>query len=1004
MKASALTMSGAITLTGYSAISFAGALWAIASSGNYVLAQIQADGTVGTTVNSSPTLPCTTICDIGGGTTAGNNLFHSFRSFSIPNGAIANFLLQTPAIANIFARVTSGTPSNIQGLIQAQGQANFFLMNPNGILFGPNAQLNIGGSFVGTTANALQFGNQGAFLASTSQNDVSLLTVKPSALLFNQLAAQTITNQSVANPINRSIVDGNGLRVRDGKSLLLVGGNVRLDGGDLRAPGGRVELGGVASNGAVGLFVDGNNLSLSFPNGVARADVTLTQGATVDVSAKGGGSIGINARNLNMAGLSLLQAGIASNKNAGNSQADNIEVNVTEKITFTDGSSVNNSVLFGAKGRAGNVLITADAIAFEGERGLSQDQKSYFRGSGAFSRVREGATGQGGNIEIRARELKLSDGAVITTSTRGKGDAGSVTIIADTVSFDGQGAFDPRLGFRQSSAAFSAVTEFGEGQGGSVDITTRSLSLTNGGAIITSTLGKGDAGNVFINADTVSFDGEGTQSDFKFSGAYSNVLPGATGKGGNVTVTAGTLSLTNGAVVTTSTQGTKNAGNAIIKEAGVVFLDGQSQGGSPSGLLARTQSSGNAGELRVNTGELIVQNGAQVSADTSGTGRAGTLLVNATDSVTVDGKNSRLNFDTRSQRGDAGDAGDLRISTQRLVVRNGAQVSARSSGAGDAGTLLVNATDSVTIDGKDSRLRFDTEGSGNAKGIRIETGQLVVQNGGQVTVSGTGTGNPGNLDVTAGTVFLNNQGGLDQRGLIAETKSGEGGNIRLQVQDTLLMRYQSLISASAQGTGNGGNVEIEAPNGLVVAILSENSDIVASAIQGNGGIARAKAAGVFGFRQFRGFRTSESDFTASSELGIDGRLEIITPDRRLEELPADFETVEIAQGCEAARGQEESSFVVTGRGGLPPNPKEALSSDDVQVPWVPLNPEEENRSSPAVSKHPTSATPVPLVEAQGWVMNDKGQVVLTASALTVTPHNSWQTPNSCGSPQSAPRP
>jgi filamentous hemagglutinin family protein len=926
----------------------AGISLGITTSRTSAFAQVTSDPSLGTVVT-----PNGTTFQITGGTTVGDtNLFHSFSSFSVPDGGIADFL-NNSTLSNIFARVTGGSPSNIQGLIRSQGNTNLFLINPSGIIFGQNAQLNIGGSFVGTTANVIQFGNQGAFIASTSQNDVSLLTVNPSAFLFNQLAAQTITNQSVANPINPSIVGGNGLRVRDGKSLLLVGGNVNLEGGNLRVPGGRVELGGVAPNGTVGLFVDGNNLRLNFPDGVA--DVTLTNEAEVNVSGEGGGSIAINARNLNMAGVSRLQAGIAPDLGFLGSQAGNIEVNATENITLIGGSSIDNSVQFGATGRAGNVLITADTIAFDGN-------SRYFRASGAYSRILEGARGQGGNIEVKARSLQLTHGAVITTSTRGLGNAGSVTIIADTVSFDGQGDFNTVLGFKQSSAAFSAVTEVGEGQGGSVNVKARSLSLTNGGAIITSTLGQGDAGNIFINADTIFLSGKGSDSDvnnfFNSTGAYSSVLPTGEGQGGRIEIAARLLSLTNGAVITTSTSGQGDGGNIAI----------------------------------VDTDRLVVQSGAQVSANTSGVGRAGTLLVNASDSVEVSGTSangrtpSRLNFDTSS----AGDAGDLRINTPRLVVRDGGRVSARTSNRGRAGTLAVNAG-LVEVSGAGSGLYFDSRSSGDAQGIRIETGQLVVRDGGQVTVNGTGSGNPGDLEVAAGSIFLNQEGKLT-----TETASGYGGNIRLQVQDEIRMRYQSEISASAQGIGNGGNVEIDIPNGFVLAFLPENSDIVASAIQGNGGVARATAAGVFGFRQFRGFRTPESDFTASSELGIDGRLEIITPDRRLEELPADFGDVEIAQGCEAIRAPEEQSrFVLTGRGGLPSNPQEALSDDAVEVDLVRRYSEEKRRVRPDSSTNSTGKAPTRLVEAQGWVMGNNGEVILTATAPTVTPHSSWQPTANC---------
>ncbi len=249
---------------------------------------------------------------IDGGATRGGNLFHSFSDFSIPTGGSA-FFNNAADVQNILTRVTGGSISNIDGLIRANGTANLFLLNPNGIIFGQNASLNIGGSFVATTANALGFGNLGFFSASNPEAPSALLTINPSALLFNQIAAAPIQNNSVAPAgLDPSGLDSFGLRVPDGRSLLLVGGNISMDGGRLNAFGGRVELGGLAGAGTVGLNGDGNNLSLSFPNSVERSDIFLSNGAQVNVIAGDGGSIAVNARNLEMTEGSVLSAGIDS--------------------------------------------------------------------------------------------------------------------------------------------------------------------------------------------------------------------------------------------------------------------------------------------------------------------------------------------------------------------------------------------------------------------------------------------------------------------------------------------------------------------------------------------------------------------------------------------------------------------------------------------------------------------------------------------------------------------
>ena len=118
------------------------------------VAQVSSDGTTNTTVNSNGS-----DFTILNGIKKGSNLFHSFRDFSVPRGGSASFdLNNTPNINNIFSRVTGGNISDIDGLIQTvngNNSTNLFLINPAGIIFGENARLNVGGSFLGTTANSI---------------------------------------------------------------------------------------------------------------------------------------------------------------------------------------------------------------------------------------------------------------------------------------------------------------------------------------------------------------------------------------------------------------------------------------------------------------------------------------------------------------------------------------------------------------------------------------------------------------------------------------------------------------------------------------------------------------------------------------------------------------------------------------------------------------------------------------------------------------------------------
>ena len=203
---------------------------AIASSGNSAIAQIVPDGTLPNNSNVNVITINGRTFNITGETQFGQNLFHSFQEFSLIKGDTASFN-NAADIQNIFSRVTGGSVSNIDGLIRANNPANLFLINPSGIVFGPNASLNVGGSFVGTTANAIQFGTQGFFSATNPEAPSPLLTINPSALVFNQIAARIENKSTQSTGVDPAGFNAFGLRVPDGKSLLLVGGNVNMNRG-----------------------------------------------------------------------------------------------------------------------------------------------------------------------------------------------------------------------------------------------------------------------------------------------------------------------------------------------------------------------------------------------------------------------------------------------------------------------------------------------------------------------------------------------------------------------------------------------------------------------------------------------------------------------------------------------------------------------------------------------------------------------------------------------------
>ncbi|WP_100903145.1 beta strand repeat-containing protein [Nostoc flagelliforme] len=899
------------------------------------------------------------------------------------------------------SRVTGGSTSNIDGLIRANGSANLFLINPNGIIFGQNASLNIGGSFVGTTANALQFGNRGFFSATEKNIPSPLLTINPSALLFNQINQNGgIQNNSIAfagkDPAG---LNAFGLRVPDGKSLLLVGGNVSMDGGRLNANGGRVELGGLAGTGTVELNEDINNLRLNFPENVAKADVSLINRANVNVRAGGSGNIVINAYNLNMAERSSLIAGIDSELGSIDTVAGDVEINATRSISLNNNSFITSAVLPRAVGKGGDINITTGSIAItngarlntvtfgQGDAGSvninARDTVSFdevnsntFQ-TGVFSVVQPRAVGKGGDINIITRSLSVKNGAELNASTLGQGDAGNITIQArDTVSFDG--VYD-----ELASGASSIVNTRAVGKAGDINITTGSLLITNGAVLTASTLGQGDGGNVTIFAsDFVSFNGLD-------SGVLNIVESGAVGNGGNVTIYADTFSLTDGARLDTRTQGQGRAGNITVHARDSVSL-----AGIPTKIVTAVGAGGvgKGGNLNIKATSLSLNDGAQLitaiyakyfdttdnSTQSAGRGDAGNTNIEATGLVTIAGSKDGIPsgiFSLVSPEG-IGNGGNITIYSDSLSLTDGGIISATTSGEGNAGTLKINTVNAVSISGT-------LPTTGNSSGL---------------FVSSSGLGTAGDIEVFSPKIRLDNQGRLT-----AESASGNGGDINLQT-DLLFLRRGAQITTSAgtaEAGGNGGNINIDASSGFIVAVPNENSDITANAYTGTGGRVDIKANGIYGIG-FRESPTDLSDITASSRFGTQGTVELNTPDidpnSGLVNLPTVPVDTQVAQTCQAGGTFAKSSFTITGRGGLPPNPTtDILPPDLVHVDWISLNPSTREGKSPPVTIKPT-ATPKPIVEATGWVMNAKGEVQLIANAPATTPHASWQNPVSCRDP------
>ncbi|MCC5647759.1 S-layer family protein [Nostoc sp. CHAB 5824] len=825
---------------------------AIAFYANISVAQITPDGTLPN--NSNVKLEGNTSI-IEGGTTREGNLFHSFEEFSVPNDSTA-FFNNALDIQNILTRVTGKSISNIDGLIRANGKANLFLINPNGIIFGKDASLNIGGSFVATTANAIGFGNFGFFSASNPEAPSPLLTVNPNALLFNQIAASPIQNSSTAPaPEDPEGFKASGLSVKEGKSLLLVGGNVNMDGGQLNAYGGRVELGGLTSSGTVALQIDGDNFRLGFPVESVRADISLTNGAGVDVEAAGGGSIAVNARNLEVSDGSVISAGIGSNLGSVNSVAGDITLDATGEIKVVgEGSYIFNRVRSQALGNGGNLTVnTRELLVRDGAQvgtstygsgnagnldvsaqnmqiGTSANGK--FRSS-LYAATNANAIGNGGNLTIKVGSLLVGDGAQVSSDTFGAGKGGSLTVNADAIKIIGASGL-----FAQQN------TQGATGNVGDLTINTKTLLVQDGAQVSTGTFGASEGGNLKVNADSVEVIGSDTV-DGSSSKLITANYRGATGNAGDLTITTKTLLVQDGAQVTTGAFGAGSSGNLKVNADAVEVIGSNTFDGSSSKLTTQNQgTTGNAGDLTITTKTLLVQDGAQVGTGTFGAGSSGNLTVNA-DTVEVIGSFSGLfaNADigatgnggnitinsnellvqdgalvfagARAGRKSPSNGGDITITTQKLLLQKGG-VGAATRGAGRGGNVSVKA-DSIELNGFAAAIYSDTDSTGDAGNLTISTKILTARDGGQVSTSTAGAGKGGNLTVNADTVQVigtgtSAEGGRFRSGLFASTKqnsTGAAGDLTINAQQ-LLVRDEAGVFVNSLGLGNAGKLLVDA--------------------------------------------------------------------------------------------------------------------------------------------------------------------------------------------------
>ncbi|MFE1747747.1 filamentous hemagglutinin N-terminal domain-containing protein [Coleofasciculus sp. H7-2] len=629
-------------------------LWV--SNSSRTLAQIIPDATL---PNNTIAIPEGNAIRIEGGTQVGGNLFHSFTEFSIPinTEAFFNNALDTQ---NIFNRITGSNLSHIDGLIRANGKASLFLLNPNGIIFGQNAKLNIGGSFLASTANSIQFSN-GTEFSATNPSASPLLTINlPIGLQFNGSNAGVIRVQGSGHNFRFGQTGGlepntttDGLAVQAGKTLALVGGEIALEGGNLKAESGAIALWSV-TRGLLPMQVSSEQISFNNEQKLAElGNINLSGAASVDSSGAQGGSFQIQSRNLKLEQGSLI-------------------------VSLTQGSQPGRSATI-------NALDTVELI------GRTADGRI---GSGFF--VQTNGQGKGGDLTITTDRLLLRNGASIGMGTNSSGNSGALKVQARDVQLGGLSANGSRL-----TGIFSNPTGGSTGVGGDVIIDAKQLSLENGAVISVSTFGAGQSGNIIVRANQVQIRGTSATgrigSGFYARTSLSNLAsspPPLTGNAGNVTVIADRLIFRDRATINVANFGKGNAGNINIR-ATTVELDNNS-------IIRATQRQAEQGNITIESQDLRLRHNSLITTNASNIILFDTGQTIANNDMSTNGGNIIINTKTLvalensdiTANAQQGFGGQVRINASGIFKTSNSDITATSSlGTQFSGIVQINTAD-----------------------------------------------------------------------------------------------------------------------------------------------------------------------------------------------------------------------------------------------------------------------------------------------------------------------
>ena len=714
-------------------------------------AQIASDGTTDTQVQQLENNSTVT-----GGTQNGGNLFHSFKQFSLDTGEVANFDHDLK-VENIFSRVTGGLISDLDGLIKTQGDANLFFLNPAGVIFGANAQLDVGGSFVVSTGDRFIFADGTEFGTGNLQPEPLLTISSPVGLQYGINPGEIAVLPNTAR-VSR---DSSGLSINPGKTLALLGGDVSISRNSLNAQTSKIEISGVRS-GTVAIIDNPQGWQFNYDRVKQLGNVSLSNSALI----------------INNSGISNFRGA---------------------RIDLSAGSAIINAVTVGE---------ASSEISLEASESINLNQGSLLSQIGQQgSNAQTSNTGMGGDISITAPKILFDNGSIVSAATLNQEAGGSISInAAETFSLSSSAAQNPSI--------ITTSTD-GSGNGGDIEIDTTNFIVRDGSQIQAFGGSQGAGGQIKVNAsDTVDIAGTGIfrsqnpitgelletvfKSGFSASTGSENdpISKQFQGNSGNLIINTPNLNLSDRGQISVSNFGLGNGGDIQINTANFNLQ-------SESNIVANTFS-GNGGDIRIfATDALTLDQKSAISTAADNNGNGGRINL-TTDSL--------LLLDTNRISADAnqGSGGKIAINTQILIADPQSQITANSLVNQKQGVVKIETLD------LDSRLQTKRRSPSPIKAENYiqqgcGAGEYLANNQFRNVGRGGITNNP--LQETNARETLEDLGTHKQ-------VSMNDGKISYKHSNKATSKPQAISEAQSWIVNQQGKVELIAPNSKAVSQIA----------------------------------------------------------------------------------------------------------------------------------------------------------------------------------------